>query len=148
MRSIGERLLLTLWVGSLWSIGYIVAPVLFKHLDRTSAGDIAGQLFSIVSYIGLFVIGMMLFMAALQAGRHVLRQWRNRILLIILLIILTGQFVLQPMMADLKAAGLNGETATRFASLHGVASILYLVNSVLALALLIWDNPSSKRHKY
>ncbi|MCK5382667.1 MAG: DUF4149 domain-containing protein, partial [Gammaproteobacteria bacterium] len=28
-----ERILLTLWVGSLWVVGFVVAPVLFAELD-------------------------------------------------------------------------------------------------------------------
>ena len=138
MWSIGERILLTLWVGSLWTTGYIVAPVLFKQLDRVTAGIVAGQLFTIVSYIGLFVIVFMLLMAIVQVGRQVLQQWRNRILLAMFLFIMIGQFVLQPMMAELKAAGLEGNNATQFATLHGIASILYLLNSLLGLALITW----------
>ena len=38
-----ERFLLTLWVGGLWIIGYLVTPVLFKTLDnRQLAGELAG----------------------------------------------------------------------------------------------------------
>jgi hypothetical protein len=35
----GERLLLTLWVGSLLSIGYLAVPMAFANLDVTIAGD-------------------------------------------------------------------------------------------------------------
>lgn len=142
---IGERILLTLWVGSLWTTGYIVAPVLFKTLDRVTAGNVAGQLFNIVSYIGLFVIVFMLLVAMLQAGVRSLQQWRNRFLLIMLLLVIVGQFGLQPMMAELKAAGLEGEHARQFATLHGVASVLYLINSILGLALVSWGVRSSEK---
>ena len=139
MRLIGERILLTLWVGSLWATGYIVAPVLFKMLDRVTAGNVAGQLFSIVSYIGLFVAAVLLLLAVLQTGLRALQQWRVRFLLLMLLLVLIGQFGLQPLMAELKASGLQGEQARQFATLHGVASILYLTNSLLGLALIVWD---------
>ena len=138
MWSVGERILLTLWVGSLWTAGYIVAPVLFNSLDRSTAGDVAGQLFTIVSYIGLLVISLLLLVNVLQDGLRILWQWRNRILLLMLLLVVIGQFVLQPMMAELKAAGLEGSNAKQFATLHGVASILYMVNSLMGLALVAW----------
>lgn len=138
MWSAGERILLTLWVGSLWAVGYIVAPVLFKQLDRVIAGGIAGQLFTIVSYIGLFVIGIILLASIVQAGISALLEWRNRILLAMLLLVVIGQFVIQPMMAELKVLGLEGSNAKQFATLHGTASVMYLVNSLLGLALVTW----------
>ncbi|MCH2219440.1 MAG: DUF4149 domain-containing protein [Dechloromonas sp.] len=46
MRRLAEALYLitiALWVGGLWAIGYIVAPVLFSSLgDRQLAGMVAG----------------------------------------------------------------------------------------------------------
>ena len=47
----GERLLLTLWIGALWSIGYLAVPMAFANLDVTIAGDYAGKLFSAVNKI-------------------------------------------------------------------------------------------------
>lgn len=135
----GERILLTLWVGSLWAIGYIVAPVLFNELDRSTAGNVAGQLFTLVSYLGMFVVAVILFVAFTQNGLAVMQQWRNRILLLAFVLIMVGQFVLHPMMAELKAAGLEGANAKQFATLHGVSSILYMINSLLGLALVVWS---------
>ncbi|MGB5473694.1 MAG: DUF4149 domain-containing protein, partial [Gammaproteobacteria bacterium] len=49
-----ERVLLTLWVGSLWVTGFMVAPVLFARLDdRALAGTLAGELFGLVAWLGL-----------------------------------------------------------------------------------------------
>ena len=46
MRKVSEALwfvAITLWVGGLWAIGYIAAPVLFSSLgDRQLAGVVAG----------------------------------------------------------------------------------------------------------
>ncbi len=36
-----------IWVGSVLTLGYVAAPVLFSMLDRTSAGSVAAQLFRI-----------------------------------------------------------------------------------------------------
>ena len=48
----GDRILLTLWVGSLWAIGYIAAPTLFATLeDRALAGTLAGAMFVRARYL-------------------------------------------------------------------------------------------------
>jgi len=40
-------IVITLWVGALWAIGYLAAPTLFHVLDdRALAGKVAGQLFT------------------------------------------------------------------------------------------------------
>ena len=59
-----------------------------------------------------------------------------------LLLVLIGQFGIQPAMAELKAQALpldvmHSAQAGQFKALHGVASILYLVQSVLGLLLLL-----------
>jgi len=46
--------LLTLWIGGLWIVGYLVAPVLFAELpDRMLAGRLAGEMFRWIGWIGL-----------------------------------------------------------------------------------------------
>ncbi len=144
-KTMAERILLSLWVGSLWTSGYIVAPLLFKQLDRITAGHIAGQLFTIVSYMGLFVLLVVLLLTLVQEGLRSLQQWRQRIILLMLLVLVIGQFLLHPMMTELKAAGLQGENARQFATLHGVSSILFLVNSILGIALLVWGGSGAKQ---
>ncbi|HLD08511.1 MAG TPA: DUF4149 domain-containing protein, partial [Methylophilaceae bacterium] len=48
-------IVITLWVGALWAIGYLAAPVLFYALqeDRQMAGILAGKMFTLVAYIGI-----------------------------------------------------------------------------------------------
>ncbi len=133
----GERILLTLWVGGMWAIGYVVAPTLFSLLEKTVAGHVAGQLFTIMSYIGL-VCGSLLVVGTIsRAGASVTQNWVFWVLLVMLVIILIGQFVLQPMMAELKATGLTELNRSEFGKLHGVASVLFLINSLLGLSLVI-----------
>lgn len=130
-----ERLLLTLWVGGMWAIGYIVAPILFNVLDdRQLAGMIAGHTFTAMSYVGLACGSLLLIGGAYSRG---LKHWRHGVLLLMMVIVCVGQFVLQPMMAELKAIGLEGEAAKQFGRLHGVASILFLINSIAGITLVI-----------
>ena len=142
MLIISEKLLLTLWVGSMWTVGYIVAPVLFKMLDKSTAGNVAGQLFTIVSYLGLFCGIALLANLIYRIGFNA-QHWQLWVLVVMLVIIAIGQFVLQPMMAELKAAGLTGAAVAQFGKLHGIASILFLLNSLGGLALVVSGFPTS-----
>lgn len=132
-----ERLLLTLWVGGMWITGYMVAPILFSVLDdRQLAGLLAGHMFTAMSYIGLGCGGL-LVLGSLY--RHGIRHWRIAVLLVMLIVVCTGEFVLQPMMAELKAQGLieGSAAAANFGKLHGVATILFLINSLAGLLLVV-----------
>lgn len=135
----GSRILLTLWVGGMWTVGFIVAPTLFAMLEdnRMLAGSLAGRLFTTMSYIGLACGTLLLVAMIVQYGKAMLRQWRAWVLLLMLVIICIGEFVLQPMMAQLRETGLQGDSAIAFARLHGVSSTLFLINSVAGLVLVI-----------
>lgn len=136
MFQISEKILLTIWVGGMWAIGYIVTPVLFQMLDKPVAGNVAGQLFTIVSYIGLFSATALIINVLMQYAFN-RRHWQLWTLVIMLLITIVGQFVFTPMMEELKAAGLTGENVSKFGRLHGLASTLFLINSLAGLALVI-----------
>lgn len=138
MHLISDRILLTLWVGGMWILGYVVVPVLFKMLERQVAGNVAGQLFTIMSYIGLVCGSLLLLSMIYRVGVSNWLQWRVLVLITMLIIVVVGQFVLQPMMVELKAVGLSGEAASRFGRLHGISSILFMLNSLAGLALVIF----------
>ncbi len=144
MNLISDRILLTLWVGGMWILGYVVVPVLFKTLDRQLAGDVAGQLFTIMSYIGLIsgvlLLASMLYRSGLLNGLS----WRVWLLIVMLLFVVIGQFILQPMMVELKAIGLQGDAAKQFGRLHGISSILFMFNSLAGMVLVIFGLVSTK----
>ena len=134
MFPVGERILLTLWVGGMWAIGFLAAPVLFANLeDRALAGTLAGILFEIVAWIGLLC--SVLLMLGNQL-RHSTRRanWRMLVLLAMFCLVAAGQFVLAPMVAELRAAGEAGSAT--FARVHGIASTLYLITCLFGLLLV------------
>lgn len=138
--TVTERIALTLWVGAIWSIGYIAAPVLFKYSPtRMLAGNLAGEMFTAVSYIGIACAFILITGLLFKPAGHRFKQWRLWIILLMLLITLVGQFALSPMMQQLKHTGIaeGTEAARQFGRLHGVASILFLVNSLSGLILVI-----------
>lgn len=136
MRQAVERIFLTIWVGGMWAIGYIVAPVLFHLLSKVQAGTVAGQLFSIMSYVGLVSGVLLLGSLAMDAGLQLFMQWRGPVLVIMLLVICIGQFILQPQMVALRDAGLQGARFHAFMRLHGISQVLFLIASVGGLALV------------
>jgi len=139
VREVAERLLLTVWIGGMWTVGYLVAPTLFAMLeDKALAGTIAGRLFSVMSYVGLCCGGLLLFSLLMDRGKHLFRQWRGPVLLGMLVIICIGQFVLQPQMVALRDAGLNGGNYHAFMRLHGISQILFLFVSLGGLALVLF----------
>ncbi len=131
----GERILLTLWVGGLWTIGYMVAPALFANLDdRALAGSLAGVMFNIIAWVGLACGSLLLLFNQIQHPQKRLNL-RAVVLLIMLALTATGQFVVAPAVADMRAEGLAGSEA--FATMHGIASIAYLFTSILGLVLVV-----------
>ena len=130
-----ERVLLTAWVGGLWSIGYIAAPTLFAVLDdRKLAGQLAGEMFHIINWLGI-TCGILLSLIVLKRYS---RCWQLWVLLLMLLLVINNEFLLQPMMAELKAQGLieGSEAKSRFGMLHGISSSAYLLTSILGLVLV------------
>lgn len=127
-----ERILLALWVGALWVTGFMVAPLLFAELDdRALAGSIAGSLFTLTSYLGLLCSALLLIINGLTVRAA---NWRAVVIVIMLLLVAIGQFVITPMVADLRVQGLTD--SARFGQLHGIASVLFLITSVLGLVLV------------
>ncbi|KWF95648.1 DUF4149 domain-containing protein [Burkholderia cepacia] len=143
------RLLSAVWVGSLVTIGYAVAPVLFKTLERMTAGSVAAQLFRIEAILGV-VCGVLLLALSNQQVRRGSSEYRRVrwVVAAMVVCVLVGYFALQPFMNALRVAAMDAGTdianspyASRFGMLHGVSSVFYLVESVLGL-MLIWRLPA------
>ena len=137
-----ERLALTAWVGGLLVTGFVVTPLLFRVLeDRALAGNIAGQLFSLVSVIGMVCALTLLFIAVTRSTGHWYRAWRVWVLLTMLLIVVVGEYGLAPAIREIiQLAGTtlvkDSSYYPQFARLHGISSMLFLVNSLLGIIMV------------
>lgn len=132
----------TLWVGGLWAIGFLVAPILFSLLpDKTLAGMLAGKFFAAIAWVGIGCGGYLVLFRLFRFGGSAFKQGAFWIALMMLLLTLVGHFGIQPLLAQLKlqAATEVMETVTRsrFAVWHGVASILYVCQSLLGMVLVL-----------
>jgi hypothetical protein len=134
---------LTLWVGGLWAIGYIVAPTLFATLaDRQLAAMLAGKLFILIGWIGLGCAAYLLIFMLLRIGSAALKRWSFWLVLLMLGLTAASQFGIHPLLAQLKADALPREVMEsvmrdRFVTWHGIASILYLMQSLLGLLVVV-----------
>lgn len=133
----------TLWVGGLWAIGYLAAPVLFSALaDKTMAGMLAGRMFTLVAYIGMACGFYLLIHRLAGFGSAALKQGFFWATLVMLLLAVAGHFGIQPILEGLKEQALpkgvmESMFRDRFARWHGISSIVYLVQSVLGLVLVL-----------
>ena len=134
---------ITLWVGGMWMLGYVVVPALFRLLpDRMLAGRIAGELFTLLALIGIVCALYLLFFQLQRFGLAALQRTAFRITAAMLLLVLIGQFALQPILADLKAQAapldvMASPLAAQFKTWHAVSSIVFLVQSLLGIRLVL-----------
>lgn len=135
--------MLVLWIGGIWAIGYVAAPVLFASLgDKQLAGMLAGKLFEVMAWIGIAAAIYLLIYRVARDGAAALKTLFFWAVAVMLLLTLAGLFGIQPLMQSLKDqamphAVMQSVFADRFKRWHGVSSILYLIQSALGL-LLIW----------
>ena len=134
---------ITLWVGGLWAIGYLAAPVLFSALgDKMLAGMLAGKMFTWIAYIGMACGFYLLIHRLATFGGGALKQGFFWAALVMLLLTLAGHFGIQPILESLKEQALpkgvmESMFRDRFARWHGISSIVYLIESLLGLILVL-----------
>ncbi|CAN5255187.1 DUF4149 domain-containing protein [soil metagenome] len=139
-----RRVIATFWVGSLWAVGYVVAPTLFATLyDKVLAGTIAGSLFRIEAWLSL-ACAFLLTVLTWSAAKIEAAPMRTQLKLIgaMLGCTLLGYFALHPFIAALReAAGPGGvmasEARLQFGILHGISSAIYFIQSLIGAALIL-----------
>ena len=138
-------LAIALWVGGLFAIGYLAAPTLFAHLsDRMLAGNLAGEMFTLIAYAGLACGAYLLLYLFARRGWRAVKSSIFWIVLAMVLLTIAGHFGVQPILAKLKADALPRQVMEsalrdRFATWHGVSSVLYLLQSLLGVWLVLWQ---------
>ena len=135
-----------LWVGSFFTIAFMVVPTLFSGLgDRQVAGIVAASIFKYEAYLSVFLSAFLMV-----AANYFVRQGYNSyrtirwILLGMLSCAIAGAFILIPWMNGLRDqalfAGLSvrdSNYAVLFARLHAVSSGIFMIQTALGL-ILVW----------
>jgi hypothetical protein len=138
-----EALAVTLWVGSLWSIGFVAAPVLFSVLPRGVAGSAAGALFTVVAYVGIASGVCILICRVVSRRRPVTGEPVLWLVAAMLLLVMAGHFGVRPVLESLRLESPAGGLVERFALWHGISMGLYALVSALGgvLVVLLRRNP-------
>ncbi|MBS4096260.1 MAG: DUF4149 domain-containing protein [Sulfuricella sp.] len=138
------QIAVTLWIGGLWAIGYLVAPALFSALpdDRMLAGVLAGRMFTLIAYVGMACGIYLLIYRFVRFGTAAFKQGVLWILLAMLILTAAGHFGIQPVMVALKSQALPADVMhsvfkDRFATWHGVSSVVYLIESLLGVGVVL-----------
>lgn len=139
------------WVGGLLAIGLIAAPVLFTQIaDRSVAGGLAGAMFTVTAWVGLGCGTYLLLYVMFGKGWRALKSGVFWIVLLMLALTAAGHFGVQPILAQLQADALprrvmESAMRDRFTTWHGVSSGMYLVQTLLGLALVILQDRGRAR---
>jgi len=135
-----------LWVGSFICIGFLVVPILFASLgDRQVAGMVAASLFKTTAYISILCSILLMVLAnhlvRYQYFQYSVIRW---LLLGMLVCSIGAAFVIIPWMNSLRVqASMLGLSVREsdffglFNRLHGASSILFMIQSLLGIAL-VW----------
>lgn len=135
-------LVVALWAGALWMTG-LAAYVLFDTLpDRQLAGNLAGKLFTVVSYIGIVSACCLLIHRLFAYGTSAIKQSFFWVVLCMLLLVLAGHFGIQMLLQNLKTQALPLEVmqsafASQFKMWHGVAGMVYVAECILAIFMVV-----------
>jgi hypothetical protein len=134
------------WVGSLFTVGYLVVPTIFANLqDRQVAGMIAAAIFQAEAYVSVLVCFTLLLMANILIKRNIENYRSTRwVILVLLLISAVTCFAFIPYMNALRQEALllgvpvmASPSASLFGRLHGISSGLFLIQSLLGL-WMVW----------
>lgn len=139
--NVGERILLTMWVGGVWAVGFLAVPALFHGLpdNRALAGELAGNMFAAISIVGLIATTLLLVAAVFADTRNVLRNVRVWLVAMAFVLVALFFFVLRPVMHELRSGGVTPGTpqAQEFAQLHRISSGVYGLTSLVGLVLVV-----------
>lgn len=136
-----KRLVLTVWLGMIFSVGYLVAPVLFETLsDPALAGLLAGKMFAAVAWVSLAAGPAMAVLTILTSARSRRRSTKLACIASMMACMWAIHWILRPMM---EAARLpDGSPGADFMFMHGMSALVYVLASVLGLVLL-WPGRAS-----
>ncbi|MCS4510809.1 DUF4149 domain-containing protein [Xylophilus ampelinus] len=119
-----------LWWGSMSTIGFLVVPLLFKHLPTPAmAGQMAALLFTAQTWLSV-ACGMLLLLASRDRGESVLLPWARSALGFVLagvLLALLAEFGVSPRIVARENLKLW----------HAVGSAIYLAQWVCA-GVVLW----------
>ena len=132
----------TFWIGGLWVVG-IVAYELFKLIPEAQlAGNIAGQLFQMMAFVGMAASIFLLIQRVYQFGTNALKQGFFWLIVLMLILILISHLGINPLLEKFKLEAMPKDVmesvfADRFTTWHGISSIAYLLECFLGVFAIL-----------
>jgi predicted cobalt transporter CbtA len=120
-----------------------VAYELFKLIPEAQlAGNIAGQLFRMIAYVGMAASIYLLIQRIYQYGTNALKQGFFWIIVLMLVLILISHLGINPLLEKFKLDAMPKDVmesvfADRFATWHGISSIAYLLECFLGIFAIL-----------
>ena len=133
---------LVCWVGAIVFFSFFTAPVVFKNLDRPTAGNLVGIIFPRYYFLGYVCCGLLLLTYLL--GAPAVSHWKAGLILVMVLGTFSAGMLVQPKARNLKmkikettSEGDRQSLEVRFRKLH---SLSVQLNSIVLLAglALLW----------
>ena len=133
-------LALMVWAVTTWVTGYVFAPLMFVKWPKIEAGLITGELLRMTYLVSLLCAIVLLIDYRVRFAGQLLHHKSLWLTLIALFIVVIQYAVITPKMQTLKATMLNNPAdRSAFMQMHGVSQVLYLVTSLLLVALVWWQ---------
>lgn len=132
-------LLSAIWLGMHIGFGYLVAPVLFQHLPRMQAGQLAGILFHWSNWLGLVAWALAFFVCRQDKIRNHYRKINtHRGVMLLWMLLAINEFVMTPVIEALKTNQthwLHNLLGGGFGMWHGLSSVVHLLATLVGLVL-------------
>ena len=129
-----ERLALTVMAGALWSVGYLVGPLLFRTLDDPGqAAAVSGELTGVAAWVCLGCAAVLVPAQLRRRVRPLAAHWRLWLVILLTALVAVGEHTVRPATEALAAMP---QEADHIAALRAAES-LYFVASAMALVLVL-----------
>jgi hypothetical protein len=139
-----KNLLTVLWVGGMWIVGAVVAPVLFHAMTDGSAMVMTDKMLRIVGWIGIVAGIYLLIWWIWVDGLKSFQTGRFWLIIGMLACTLINQFAVFPILASIKPAMSQATEGMFGGGLSGwrtISSLIYLLQSVLGV-IYVWGGES------
>lgn len=142
--SVALRSILTVfWIGGLWVVCVLVAPILFRDMENRTALLLTNQMLRGMAWVGI-VAGVYVAIHILwQEGLKALQTLEFWLIFLMLALTLVNSFVIFPILADVKSqmhAVAEGAFGGGFQSWQTISSLIYLIQSLLGIAYVVRGN--------
>ena len=132
----------TFWIGGLWVVGIVAYDLFILIPEAQLAGNIAGQLFHMMAYVGMAASIFLLIQRVYQFGTNALKQGFFWLILLMLVLILISHLGINPLLQKFKLEAMPKDVmesvfADRFATWHGISSIAYLLECFLGVFAIL-----------